>query len=96
MVHTVYILHSEKLNRYYTGYTNNLEERLLFHKHPESRKFTAKANDWMLFFTIKCNSKKQALSIEKHVKRMKSKKYIQNLKKYPEIIEKLLLKYQND
>ncbi len=38
-------------------------------------------------------SKAQALAIEKHIKAMKSKIYIHNLKKYPEMIDKLLLKY---
>jgi len=31
--------------------------------------------------------------IEIHIKKMKSKKYIQDLKKYPEIAQKLLKKY---
>jgi putative endonuclease len=36
---------------------------------------------------------KQAFQIEKHIKRMKSKKYIKDLKKFPDISEKLKLKY---
>jgi putative endonuclease len=32
------------------------------------------------------------MKIERHIKKMKSKKYIQNLKKYPEMVEKLLIK----
>lgn len=66
---------------------------MLFHKHPEKRKFTANANDWKLFLLISCKSKTQALSIEKHIKKMKSKTYIENLKKYPEMIDKLKSKY---
>jgi len=92
---TVYILRSEKLNRYYTGFTTNLDVRLEFHKHGEAGKFTAKADDWTLFFTIICDSKAQGLSIERHIKKMKSKVYIENLKKYPEIIEKLKTLYRD-
>jgi putative endonuclease len=33
-----------------------------------------------------------ALRIEKHIKRMKSKTFIQNLKKYPELLEKTVAK----
>ena len=89
----VYILHSQKLNRYYIGYTSDFDLRLEFHKNADTRKFTYNATDWILFLKIDCTNKKQALSIEKHIKNMKSKTYIQNLLQYPEIIQKLLEKY---
>ena len=94
-MHLVYILHSKKLNRYYTGYTSDFETRLIFHQNSESRKFTYKAKDWIVFKTIECHSKSQALAIERHIKRMKSKIYIENLSKYPEMIENLLNKYKD-
>jgi putative endonuclease len=31
--------------------------------------------------------------IEEHIKKMKSKVYIQNLKKYPDMVKKLIAKY---
>ncbi len=95
MGYYVYILFSKKLNRFYTGYTNDLDIRLTFHKHPESRKFTAKATDWVLFFKIECDSKKQALAIEKHIKKMKSKIYIQNLANYPEMVLSLKARFSD-
>lgn len=92
-MHTVYILNSQKLNRFYIGYTTNLDLRLDFHlKDTQARKFTYKADDWTLFFSLACTSKKQALAIEKHIKAMKSKVYVENLVKYPEISHKLLEK----
>jgi len=42
---------------------------------------------------MECENKTQALAIEKHIKSMKSKIYIENLKKYPEMVTKLLIKY---
>jgi len=96
MNHIVYILHSEKLNRYYIGYTTNFDLRLEFHKNAPSNKFTANASDWILFLNFNCSSKTQALSIEKHIKNMKSTIYIKNLMKYPEIIDKLLIRYKSD
>ena len=92
----VYILHSKKLNRYYIGYTSNFDLRLEFHKNAPSNKFTANADDWTLFFNLNCNHKAQALSIEKHIKNMKSKVYIENLIQYPEISNKLLAQYDSD
>ncbi|MVO09646.1 GIY-YIG nuclease family protein [Flavobacterium sp. TP390] len=91
----VYILYSQKLNRFYIGYTSDFDLRLEFHKNATTRKFTYNATDWILFLKIDCTTKKQALSIEKHIKNMKSKTYIQNLLKYPEIIDKLVEKYSD-
>ena len=90
----VYILYSEKLNRYYIGYTTNFDKRLEFHKNAELNKFTANAQDWELFLKIPCENKIQGLNIEKHIKNMKSKIYIENLLKYPDIILKLKDKYK--
>ena len=95
-MHQVYILHSQTLNKFYTGYTSDLDVRLDFHENAENRKFTYNASDWVLFFTISCESKRQALLIEKHIKSMKSKIYIENLIKYPEMVEKLKTKFASD
>jgi len=92
-----YILHSKKLNRFYVGATEfRPEVRLEQHleKIYNNKAFTAKANDWKIFLAIKCSKKTQAFAIEKHIKRMKSKKYIENLNTYPEIITKLKMKYE--
>lgn len=35
----------------------------------------------------------QAMQVEKHIKSMKSRIYIENLKRYPEMIIKLIEKY---
>ncbi|MCY2686643.1 GIY-YIG nuclease family protein [Salinimicrobium sp. TH3] len=92
---TVYILHSKKLNRFYTGYTNDLDVRMNFHSIAHSNKFTGKADDWILFLQIECKNKVQALAVERHIKRMKSKVYIENLKKYPEMLAKLKNTYSD-
>ncbi len=87
-----YIIFSEKLNRFYIGATQNgVEQRLLEHNNQfyGSSVFTATTNDWKLFLSIECNSFSQALRIEKGIKKMKSRKYLENLKKYPSMIEQL-------
>jgi len=72
------------------------EERLERHltQYYGNQKFTANANDWVLFLEISCQTATQASQIEHHIKRMKSKTYIKNLKKYPEIIDRLKQKYK--
>lgn len=91
-----YIIFSQKLKRFYTGITQeDLNLRIL--KHDEgsygNHRFTAKANDWILFLCIETTSLEQALAIEKHIKAMKSSLYIMNLAKYPKMIEDLKGKY---
>ena len=93
-----YILFSENLDRFYIGATDrSLEERLLKHNNASygSHRYTAAANDWQIFLSIKCENITQAINIERHLKRMKSKIYLQNLIKYPEITQKLLLHYKS-
>ena len=81
---TVYILRSNKLDRFHTGFTTNLNLRLHVHENAEVRKFTAKADDWVLFLEITYESKAQGLAIEKHIQKMKSRVYLENLIKNPE------------
>ncbi|HRG39632.1 MAG TPA: GIY-YIG nuclease family protein [Bacteroidia bacterium] len=93
---SVYILFSKQLSRFYIG--SCLEIKLRINQHLEKlykNSFTAKANDWEVFLTIENLAYRQARNIERHVKNMKSKQYIDNLKKYPEIIEKLKVKFSD-
>jgi len=96
-MHWVYILYSKSLDRFYVGETFlSPEERLIQHNtnyYPD--KFTKAGKPWMLFFKIKCESEINAKEIEKHIKNMKSKKYINDLVKYPDMISKLIEKYEN-
>jgi putative endonuclease len=90
-----YILYSENLNRFYIGSCNDIKFRLEQHVNKEFiQSFTSKANDWNLFYYMDNLEYDQARALERHIKNMKSKMYINNLKKYPEIMEKLLLKYK--
>ncbi|NJN76966.1 MAG: GIY-YIG nuclease family protein [Saprospiraceae bacterium] len=95
-MHFVYILHSKKLKRYYIGETYDVELRLNQHNEGFYNKnnYTKKGQPWELIFQLKCNTKEQAQKIEKHIKKMKSKKYLQNFMEYKEIRYKLLNKYQ--
>lgn len=91
-----YILYSPSLDKYYIGSTSEaIESRLDKHlsKFYGTNHFTATVSDWDIHHRILCTSGKQARRIENHIKRMKSKQYIQNLKKYPEMTVKLLSKY---
>jgi putative endonuclease len=92
----VYILFSPSLDGFYTGFTKiSVQERL--NRHNEKyyyNKYTAKASDWEIYLSIECITEKQGRSIESHIKKMKSKTYILNLKRYPNIVQELLKRYE--
>ena len=92
-----YILFSPSLNKFYIGATSNSAKHRLSQHLSDfygKRKFTHAANDWYIFLEIPCSSYKQAMAIEKHIKKMKSKVFIHNLKKYPDLVHKLILRYK--
>ena len=92
---SVYILYSQSKDSFYIGFTSvSAADRI--NRHIEDyyqNKYTASTKDWELYLEIICDSVTQGLQIEKHIKRMKSKKYITNLNKYSQIVEKLKEKY---
>lgn len=91
---SVYILYSKKLDWFYIGSCKDLEHRINQHLNkgfPKS--FTSKAEDWELFFSMDNLHYTLARKIERHIKSMKSKKYIQDLRKYAEISQNLVTQY---
>ena len=91
-----YILYSKCLDRYYIGSTHdNLEQRIIKHNtgYYKGAHFTRQSSDWDLFISITCKSYSQARKIENHIKRMKNRKYILDLRRYPQIADRLVLKY---
>jgi putative endonuclease len=92
---SVYILHSPSVDKFYTGSCQEIPERI--HQHliryfPKA--FTSQARDWVIYFQIDNLGYSQARKIEKHIKRMKSKKYFEDLKRYPELTQKLVELYR--
>ena len=91
---TVYILYSNSLDSYYIGSCNNFEIRFQEHNSKKyASSYTAKVNDWAVILKVEQLEHGQARKIESHIKRMKSRRYIENICKYPEIIQKLIEKY---
>ena len=90
MYYSVYILYSSKLDRFYIGTTDDIPNRLIEHNNEHYKgSFTSRGVPWVLYLSIDGLSSEKAYKIERQIKNMKSKKYIQNLKTFPEIIIKL-------
>ena len=77
-MYTIYILHSETIDRYYVGYTNNLTRRLEEHNRKKG-KYTDAGIPWVLAYSEVFLSKKEAMDREKFIKSKKSKIYILEL-----------------
>ncbi|MGB0917069.1 MAG: GIY-YIG nuclease family protein [Flavobacteriales bacterium] len=92
-----YILHSKSIDRYYVGETNSMEERLNQHNHSFfENSYTKQADDWTVVLQLECKNRIHARKVEAHIKQMKSRDYIENLKKYPEMRQKLISRFSNE
>ena len=78
MDHLVYILFSSSKNRYYIGYTSDLEERITRHNQ-KSKGFTGNVNDWKVVYTENYTSKETANKRELQIKSWKSRIKIEEL-----------------
>jgi len=76
-----YILYSNKLDRYYTGSTDDLEWRLERHNSGWGR-YTKKGIPWKLVYNEEYFTKTEALKREREIKKKKSRKYIEGLISY--------------
>ena len=73
-----YIIYSKAIDKFYTGYSSNYEERII--KHNQNHKgFTGRASDWGLVYKEIFKTKTEAYTRERQVKSWKSKKMIQQL-----------------
>ncbi|MGN7810510.1 GIY-YIG nuclease family protein [Flavobacterium sp. 22076] len=74
----VYILFSESKNKFYIGFTSNLEKRLIRHNQ-KSKGFSGNVNDWRVIYTENYEKKELAHKRELQIKSWKSRIQIQKL-----------------
>ncbi|HEX8279078.1 MAG TPA: GIY-YIG nuclease family protein, partial [Segetibacter sp.] len=67
MIYTVYILYSDNFQKHYTGFTNNLEQRLLSH-NKYGHDWTKSYRPWRVIFTKAFATKQEAMHYEKWLK----------------------------
>ncbi|MBW1295469.1 GIY-YIG nuclease family protein [Aquimarina litoralis] len=90
-MHYLYILYSPTIDRFYIGETTNLHQRVIDHNnHKYQRGFTKAAKDWSIKLYKICESKQQAMFLEKFIKRMKSKKFILKVIENPSILDDII------
>ena len=76
----VYILYSTKSDKYYIGYTDDPERRLIEHNTSPRNTFTSKHRPWVsiIHFPISEN-RSDAIRVELFIKKQKSKNFILKL-----------------
>ena len=74
----VYILYSNKLDRYYVGSTGNLEDRLKRHNSGRST-YTKPGIPWNLVYSKEYETRSEAYNEEQFIKSQKSRIYIERL-----------------
>jgi len=86
-----YIIFSPSKNRYYVGACQDFASRLDKHNSGEYGKstYTTFTVDWERFLLIDADDFSHARRLELKIKKMKSKVYIENLKKYPEMVDRI-------
>ncbi len=75
----VYVLFSAKFNKHYTGFTSNLNARLLSHNELDNKSFTSKYRPWKLIYTKDFELKSEAIEYEKWLKSGVGREFIKNL-----------------
>jgi putative endonuclease len=75
----VYVLYSPSANKFYVGYTSNLESRLLSHNQLGTKDWTKRYRPWELVYTESYQTKSSALKREKELKTGVGREFIQKM-----------------
>ena len=78
MKYYTYIIQSRKDGSFYVGFTSQLDERIRKHNRPH-KGYTARKQPWVLRWAKECSSKKQAIALERKIKKLKSAKAIRKI-----------------
>ena len=74
----VYILYSPSRDKYYVGYTSNVQEQIIEHNSGATN-YTRSGKPWNLVYKEEYALKSEAIKRENEIKSKKSRKYIENL-----------------
>lgn len=76
---TTYSLHSQKLNKYYVGYTSlEIKDRLRRHLS-NHHYFTGQTDDWEIIFTKYFADKLESIALEKRIKKRGAVRFLRDL-----------------
>ena len=65
MIYFVYILYSEKCNKYYVGHTDSIERRVYEHNNSKGGAFSSSCAPWKFLYNEKYDTRTEAMIREK-------------------------------
>ena len=74
----VYIIYSQKIDKYYIGYTAKIQDRLVKHNR-KSNGFSSRGRPWTVVYAEEYESKNEAMEREKQLKRWKNRERRESL-----------------
>ncbi|MBL7138035.1 MAG: GIY-YIG nuclease family protein, partial [Bacteroidales bacterium] len=74
-----YVLHSEKHDKIYIGYTSDLEKRLLSHNFLGTKGWTKNFRPWKLLYSEEFHTKSKAMQREKELKSYRGREFIRKM-----------------
>ena len=89
----VYILYSERFDKFYIGHTDNLENRVWSHNNTDRNTFTSKYRPWEIVASFEVTKNRaDAMQVEKRSKQMKSKIILKRIVDgvYPDFLAQLV------
>ena len=77
-MYSVYIIFSQKIDKYYIGFSSNVQERLCKHNR-NSKGFSSTGRPWTLVYTEMFDNKLDAMARENQLKRWKNRDRLETL-----------------
>ena len=91
MLFYIYIIYSEKADKYYVGHTNDPDRRLFEHNNVIKNSFTSRYRPWCLVACFPVSeSRGEVRKIENYIKKMKSREFLEKLINDPSEFDKII------
>ena len=74
-MHYVYLLYSDKIDKYYIGQTNNLKDRVNRHNQNRCRS-TKNKGPWILIGYFNLKTRSESVNLERKLKNLKNRKIL--------------------
>jgi len=78
MSHFVYILYSKSCDKFYTGHTQDLNNRLLEHNEGETKSIKS-CIPWTLTWKMELNTRSDAMALEKKIKSRGASRFLKDI-----------------
>jgi putative endonuclease len=78
-MYTVYCLYSQKYDKIYIGFTNNLIQRFYSHNKLCNKGWTIKFRPWVVLYTEVYHSKTEAMKREKKLKTYRGRLFLREI-----------------